>query len=56
MLHAAGFLFCSMAAIQKENRTIWFKTILFYRRHTKNPHLIELIDDFLKAKNNREKH
>jgi hypothetical protein len=39
-------------AIQKENRTIWSKSILFYRRYTKNPYLIELIDDFLKAKNN----
>lgn len=35
--------------IQKDNRTLWSKSIHFYRRHTKNPHLIELIDDFLKA-------
>lgn len=39
-------------AIEKDNITVWSKSIQFYRRHTKNSRLIELIDDFLKKKNN----
>lgn len=37
-------------AIEKESIIIWSKSIHFYRRHTKNPRLIELIDNFIMSK------
>jgi hypothetical protein len=39
-------------AIRKENRIIWSKSILFYRRHTTNLSLITLIDTFYNQTNN----